>query len=498
MLVTTEVTQINPSLRIQLKSRYFLGAVAVVVLAFILRLFRIDYLGLSGDEPSTVSFSQLSIQDLLKASGNTGYPPFHYLLMHYWMEIFGKSEVSIRVPSLVAGTLLVALMIFMGTRMFNEGVGILAGILAAGSPMLLHFSQEARAYSILGLVSMLSTWCLWYAVHNKNWLAWAAYSLSVAALLYIHYAIVFLLAAQGFFCLVQAREKPAILARFVVSMMGALLLFSPWLPFFLVGPSKAGSELGFSMDSYWSVVVSFISGETNAEWGIRDILAGVLGFVLLGVSVYTFFRSGKPRAAQLLVSSLGISLILMIPISVNFSMPRHFSYLLPIFLLLVAWGIRGLASWKTQGIILTLIAVSLIISLPRFYAGQRITVQHWREFIQALSPLDSTTLILVAPGFYKDRFDYYYHGTAYIQALPRESDPRTDKEGENLITTGQLNKYNDLLDKYHHIIVVGAQREAVDPNHEIEAWLNARSWTEWPGTQLTQDYPGLQVEEFNR
>jgi len=78
-----------------LSNRFWL--VLLVLLAFALRLYRLDFQSLRGDEALSVLYSARGFASILDITKQTSrHPPLHYSLLNLWMLLVGKSEFSVR------------------------------------------------------------------------------------------------------------------------------------------------------------------------------------------------------------------------------------------------------------------------------------------------------------------------------------------------------------------------------------------------------------------
>ena len=177
--------------------------VQITLLACALRLCNIDE-SLWLDELHTawcVSDGLTSVAERA-AMGNQG-PVYFYLT---WLSTlcFGSSELSIRLPSLVLGVLLVPLTHFAIYRWTNSAIAALLGsLLVAIDPELIFYSQEARPYSAVLFLGTISIFAFWQilshgnsdkAKSQRNWQV--IYIVSSTLLVYAHYTAALLLLAE--------------------------------------------------------------------------------------------------------------------------------------------------------------------------------------------------------------------------------------------------------------------------------------------------------------
>lgn len=132
----------------------------LLVVAILLRVVAIESEGLWTDEALTIVLANWSIGDmLLKPTDPT---PFLYYALHKLLLPPDASLAAMRSISVVAGVLSVALMYALGRLAFGRWGGMLAAALLAIWSMHVDYSQEARAYSLLFLFTLLTSVGLYY------------------------------------------------------------------------------------------------------------------------------------------------------------------------------------------------------------------------------------------------------------------------------------------------------------------------------------------------
>ena len=76
----------------------------LTLLALGLRLIRITYQPLWWDEGWSLYFATTSISNMLELTAVDIHPPLYYLLLHFWIRLFGPGIVSARLVSVLIGT----------------------------------------------------------------------------------------------------------------------------------------------------------------------------------------------------------------------------------------------------------------------------------------------------------------------------------------------------------------------------------------------------------
>src|SRR3954447_9074298 len=190
-------------------------------------------------------------------------PPLYYVLAWLWTTVFGVSEAGIRSLSAVCGTATVPVAYAIGARLVSRRAGLLAALAVAVSPLLVWYSQEARAYALLVLTSALTIWFFAAALQEperRRWLWWWAAASSLALL--SHYFAAFVVAPEAAWLLWRSRPRRAVLA----AVAGPPLVAAAPLPL-------AVHQAGRGHDR-WIAAIPF---GTRATTAVKQYVQGVGG-----------------------------------------------------------------------------------------------------------------------------------------------------------------------------------------------------------------------------
>ena len=80
-------------------------------------------------------------------------PPLYYLLAWAWSRLFGVHEVGLRSLSALFGTATVPVAYLAGRELVGRRTGLAIAAMVAVNPVLVWYSQDARAYALLVLLS---------------------------------------------------------------------------------------------------------------------------------------------------------------------------------------------------------------------------------------------------------------------------------------------------------------------------------------------------------
>ncbi len=223
---------------------YLLVALTVLIGAG-LRFYRIEAQSLWYDEGNSAAMVGRSPAQIVQAAAGDIHPPLYYLLLAGWGMAAGKSELSLRLPSALAGIMTVAVIYRLGARLFRRTVGVLAGLLAAISALQVYYGQEARMYALVALLSAASVMLTIRVLEipgemvagrfnpRRASVVVAGYMAVNAAGLYTHYTFPLVIAAETLIFLtwlIHRRSRLHGLATWLGLQIATLILFAPWLP----------------------------------------------------------------------------------------------------------------------------------------------------------------------------------------------------------------------------------------------------------------------------
>jgi mannosyltransferase len=210
------------------ESPHLLALAGIVLAGAALRFATLDLQSYRYDEAVTVvRILHPSLLDTLSAVPRSeSTPPLYYLLAWLWSRPFGTGEVGLRSLSALAGAASIAV-VYLGavSLPLPRRAGLVAAAIVAVSPVLIWFSQDARAYALAFLLTALSF--LFFARARRGGarrdLAWwaACSALAIAA----HYFAGFVVAPEAALLLWGARDRRRVgVAIAAVGVAAALLL----------------------------------------------------------------------------------------------------------------------------------------------------------------------------------------------------------------------------------------------------------------------------------
>ena len=119
----------------------------ILVLAALLRFYKIDAQSLWYDEGNSARIAERSLQLIVEGAAGAIHPPLYYIVLKYWRALFGEGEAALRSFSALCGVLTVWFAYLIGRDLFRRRVGLIAAFLLAVAPFAVYYGQEARMYA---------------------------------------------------------------------------------------------------------------------------------------------------------------------------------------------------------------------------------------------------------------------------------------------------------------------------------------------------------------
>jgi len=201
---------------------------ALTLLAAALRLSTLHLQSFWYDEAFTpVHVLHPSLWATLRSVVHTeNTPPLWYVIAWADSRVLGSGEVALRLPSALAGIATVPVAWAIARELTGRRVtAIAAAALVAVNPLLVWYSQEARAYALFVLLASVAMLCFLRALRTPSSGRMAAFALSSSLALLSHYFAVFLLVPMVIWLVWDpARRRAALPAVGVLMLVGIALL----------------------------------------------------------------------------------------------------------------------------------------------------------------------------------------------------------------------------------------------------------------------------------
>lgn len=403
----------------------------IICLGLLLRVLFLDQ-PLGFDEVCSWAFARrMPFMNMLKAALSDPTPPLFYTLLHCTMRLFGDDPALMRLPSVVSGVLIIPAVYWcMREASFPRRDRLYAAALTAVSSMLIYYSQELRAYSLLAFLGVVSCGLHVRCSKNPSRVNNLVYGAAVVILCLTHRYGFLLVAAQLIALVLYKRWRTALTAMAVSLVMIVLILFQVTtgtlsFPYAHDRIASWGSLLALlNMLNVGTIYLPALTGSQNSPWvaypGLApNLIISVCGLVTFGLIFAAGFRARKrctPLQRQyffslLICMALPAALALLAGTSL---LPRP------------QWLLRGLLFIWPLYFMAAVICLSYSRMRPYLIAAVILInglslypyfTDHTRcNEVAALQELNRTAgsndLIVVNPWYMYEVVNYYYQGSA--------------------------------------------------------------------------------------
>lgn len=343
-------------------------------------------------------------------------PPLYFVLGWLWVKVFGSGPVGLRALSALAGTAAIAIAYLSGRELVSKSAGIVAALLAAVSPFMIWYSQEAREYMLLAALSGASF--LFFArtlraPSTKNIAWWGVFS---GLALLTQFFAGFLVGPEAVWLLYAVRRRAVLTASVVLALIELALT-----PLLFTHATK--SLLGFITQTplrlrIEQVPVAFALGtlanSSLVNYGLlaAAVVAGVLIVLLL-------IGAGSEQLRGAGVAALVAAGVLLIPLLLAVLGHDYYIYraLIPAWIPLAV--VVGAACTARRTLVPGIAFV--VIALAGFVYAQVQIDNHaqyqrpdWRGVATALGRTDVARAIVVYNGgLATDPLEYYLPGARW-------------------------------------------------------------------------------------
>jgi mannosyltransferase len=393
------------------KSRSALWLWAIVAVGTLLRLVLVGHKSFWIDEIASVAIARRTTpvfwHFLWHDEGNMAA---YYVLLRPWLS-FGYGEGTVRLLSVIPGVLAIPLMYALGRKLFGERVGIMAALFVALNACAVSVSQEARAYSFVVLLVLLSTYLFARLIEEPSSALMFAYAVVAGLTCYFHYFGV-LAPAAHYVSLVGVRSdrRPWKLLLPAAAIMALLVAPILWL----IHAQDTG-HISWVQPPSWLELYhlgAFLAADSGKAVGAVLLVVDLILIAIFLRSLISEWRTEECWRSLLPASLVFTPIVITLLVSaVRPAFYHRFLIIcLPGWILMTAVAVERTLGRTLRGAAVVLVCALSLVSTAIVY---RRAGEDWRGAVQ----------YLIANGHSEDRALYYqpvgeFAGESYRDWLP--------------------------------------------------------------------------------
>ena len=409
------------------------GLALLFLLAFALRIYRLDVAPLRGDEAySVVHWTTTPFTEAWWGLfWREPHPAGAFILYWLWNGLVGTSVFATRMLSVLGNVMGLAVVITLSRQLLGDWrLVLVVGVLWTINPFLIWHAQDARTYGVLSALTPLTFYWLLRALdktgHYPGLRPWLPYIILQTLALYLYYLEIFWLAAQGLTILALRQRmvlKRALRAWVIIGVLIIPVVIEAYGLLF-ISNYQGNAQPGEATALFYRFVPTLWFGFNNIP-----TLAGVV-FVLALVAGLIVLARRDVRTGWLLGTWIFIPSILLLLVSnwSDFFRPRYIVTITPALLIattaviaLIAgrWRSNRLCRYGLPLLAVAVIAISTVEIWDYYYNDppKAVDLPGLTAYLQArMQPGD--VLVFGSPD---PALEYYFTGPGALFFIPLES-----------------------------------------------------------------------------
>lgn len=379
-------------------------ALSLFILTLSLRLLFLDFYPLNIDEPFTVFYSQMSFDQIGQMLRTENNPPLFFVIMHFWINVFGISEFSVRFLPALYSALTVIFIYLIGKDNFSKRVGLTSSFIFIFSESHFEYSHDCRAYTLLVFLSTVSIYYLLKLLsENGKRTDWLWFGVCNSFLAYAHFIGWLVLFIEVVFILSEFKKAP--IKKFVISYAVTLITLAPYLPIFLKRVTESTKNETWVQKPYLSDLYSKL-------WDFSNKPLVTIVFIIILLSGFIFLIRQKNKTNMQLKALLFWFLIPYIGLFiVSNKLPLYIErYLLiisiPYYILIAAFVDLFISNHKKLRAFFLFLPLLMLFTTNLNPSRRRPN----KQIVELLMSLKTkSNALLINPDWYEPTFLYYYN-----------------------------------------------------------------------------------------
>jgi mannosyltransferase len=459
----------------QFLKKYYIP-LGLVLLNIFIKTVCITAQSISHDEPFTIYHAQFDLYHVISYLKNYNNPPLFEIILHFWIQAFGISALSVRILPMLFSSFAVFFIYKTGNEFFEKKVGLLSGLLYTFSTMQIWYAHDCRVYSLFLLLTVISFY-LFFKLLKEEGLSRPAtffFILTNILILYAHYFGLFVLFLELIILLFFYMRNKKVLLKYSKMLLFVALGYTPQLIVLFqrfLTSAKNGTWLKppSGLESIYNMIWSFSNAPVVAVLAIVILVSFAVKLFLTRKTVHDPFV--KYLAIWFFFPFL---FMFFISYKVPMFLDRYLIFITPAFYLLLALAIAHLFHNKRLYLLTAFVLSGAFMFSSSLNPDKKRLVKDVVEFIR--SKKEGKTIVLVCSPEFMTNFVYYY-SPGYFQQIEQDKEyEKTEKlmNAEDVYFIDRL--YPDMVAKlngFDKIIYLDAGADFSSPGNNIKQDLES-------------------------
>ncbi|PBQ33388.1 hypothetical protein CNR22_16910 [Sphingobacteriaceae bacterium] len=379
-----------------------------VVLNIILKCLCAGDSSYSYDEMISVKDSFLDFGHIKHESEWDNNPPFYYYCLWVWHQLLPINEFNSRLLSVLFSSLSIGFSFLFALKKFNYRTAMFSAVLLTLSNFLLFYSIEARTYSLVVFLTLLSSLQYFKFVEKSSWANLLLLSLLNFLLIYSHYISGIVLIVQYLITLIYYRKNIKHIFGFHTILIISLVLLRFTKKQFLniMGFNQKG-DFWLKTATWNDLKLTFLNLFDNRFTAVCFLI-----IVFLAVTHFFMDRKYKPTSSEMYCLFLGFGSILVLFFTGLFKavfLDRYLIFCIPFATMLVC---SKIANYKNVGLLF--FGILLLIQLVNYKFGKTPTIDFRTVADLVKQNEQAGDYKVINTKENRTLFGYYYYGRKFL------------------------------------------------------------------------------------
>lgn len=465
--------------------------ISLVALNVIIKSIYLTDYNIDVDEPFSLFHSQQPLTELFKIFIWENNPPLFFVILHFWIKMFGIGVVSARFLPMLFSALAVIFIYKIGKKFLTQKIAIGASLLYTFSNLNIMEAHDTRVYSLLVLLTTASMYFYFSLIGSENKRKYSiALTITNILLIYAHFLAFFIIILQAIYTLFIPSVRKKIFKEHLYS---SILLFISYLPYLYLLIERFTRTVQAGVHSKIQLINLY--GSFLNTFGNNFLTGNNFLLILLIFALYALITRSKLTIYETMILGWFLFLFLVIFL-VSFkiriiTVPKYLIFLTPGFFLTLMIAVNYVSkSYKVLNYLLLLFYIFLMIVSCNLNYSQKLDSKKVVSYIETHKT--DSTLVYIAPPWIDLVFTYHFN----IEVFKDYKNYKTSLNDNNIfsissaddIDISKLMKASDvfLLDGWDNMSVV-------DPYNTIIKTLN----TQFGILDTTISYRGYRIFHFS-
>ncbi len=406
----------------------------LIAVSLFISTFTLEVQSIRLDESQSVWIATKSIPAIFNLVAEDVHVPLYFLILHFWLQIFGTQIAAARALSLLFFILSLPILYKLISEVSDKTTAWITVGLFSLSPFIVWYSSETRMYTLFILVSSLQN--LSFIRFLKSFGKSYKLMLGTTSLIgfFTHYFFTFQVITQFVYLMSKlwirtSKTKPEeerifpVVLRYIYTLGSTVIFFVPWI--YLAVRSGVGSTTQpvIVHPTSFNLLQAFVNFFFGFQpQGIQSVLISLWPVSVLGVFlIFTQQLKSKPLFLEyfLLMAFFPIALAFAVSFIKPLFLSRYLIFVTPNLFFILAWVLISYTKrfFKVALGLTTAILLGLLIYQNTVAASPvKEDYQSVANYLnQEVTPKDIITL---SAPFTIYPIEYYYRGYARIATIP--------------------------------------------------------------------------------